>query len=408
MKHQLSRVRQPQKFDYILSLILIAIFISSIIAIYSAFPLVPSYVQTGGINGILGKQIQFYLIGIIIIGVIMYLGNDNLFTFAKFGYFIILGMLFYLFIDLQVFQRFLGRSLLPFVHSVNGATSWFNFPLIGTLQPSEFMKVILIIICAYEIVDHNNDKEDDSFESDFQLFFRIGKWAVLPLILILLQPDTGIFIIIFITLLLMLTCSGIRREWIIIGAIVIVVALLLFFYLFYFNQTIFTKIFGDSYKVRRIYGWLYPEEYATTSGLQLYSALLSMGSSGFLGHGLQASVITIPEPHTDFIFAVVGMNFGFIGTIAVVGLCLALDLRLFVIANRSKNDIEKLMIIGFLAMLIIQQFENIGMVIGLLPITGITLPLISAGGSSLLSYMIAFGIVMNASLKAKKLSDYVY
>ena len=408
MKQRLSRVRQPQKFDFILTLILVLIFISSILAIYAATPLVPAYIQTGGFNGLLGRQIQFYILGIILIAIIMYLGNDNLYTFAKIGYFIFLGLLLYLVFDKFVFSHlFVGRHV-PFVKPVNGATSWITLPFLGSLQPSEFMKVLLIIISAYIIVEHNTDKMDDSFESDIHLFIKIGKWAIAPLIAILIQPDTGIFIIIAFTILLMLVCSGIRKEWIIGGIIIIVVLLLIFFYLFYFNQDLFGKIFGTGYKVRRFYGWLYPEEYATSHGLQLYSSLLSLGSGGWFGHGIQANVITIPEAQTDFIFAVIGMNFGFLGCIFVLGLCVALDLRLFTIAQRSKNNVEKLMIIGFLAMLIIQQFENIGMVVGIFPITGITLPLISAGGSSLLSYMIAFGIVFNASMKAKKLSDYVY
>lgn len=412
MKQKLAKVRQPKKFDFILLLILVLIFISSLIAIYSAFPLIPIYIQTTGINGVLGKQIQFYIIGFILIAAIMYIGNDNLRTFARFGYFISLGLLFYLFIDLHVFQRFLGHTVLPYVSTVNGATSWLDLPLIGSLQPSEFMKVFLIVITAYIMADHSETKEEDSFESDFDLFLKVGKWAILPLILILLQPDTGIFMIIIFTLVIMVICAGIRREWIILGGILIVIALVIFFYLFYYNQPIFTKIFGgnysENYKIRRIYGWLDPEKYSGGAGLQLYSALLSLGSSGIWGHGLHANIISIPEPHTDFIFAVIGTNFGYLGAIAILGLCIALDLRLFTIASRSKNNADKLIIIGFVAMLIIQQLQNIGMVVGLFPITGITLPLISAGGSSLLSFMLAFGVIMNISLKSKKLSDYVY
>ena len=108
------------------------------------------------------------------------------------------------------------------------------------------------------------------------------------------------------------------------------------------------------------------------------------------------------------IFAVIGQTWGFIGTTFVVGLCLFLDLHICHIASLSKNMVEKYMITGFLGLLLYQQFQNIGMLIGLLPITGITLPLLSYGGSSMLSYMIVFGIVMNTSRKAKKLSDYVY
>jgi len=407
MKQRLSQVRQPRKFDYLLTLILVLIFISSILAIYAATPLIPYYVTTSGFSGILARQIQFYILGIIIISIIMYFGNENLKTFAKFGYFLFLGLLLYLVADKFLIFPILGRNV-PFVKPVNGATSWIQLPFIGSIQPSEFMKVMLIIISANIIVEHNEDKIENTFQSDISLFIKIIKWAAIPLITILIQPDTGIFIIIVFTLLLMLVCSGIRREWIIGGTLIVIIALGLFFYLFYFNQEAFGKIFGTGYKVKRFYGWLYPEKYANGDGLQLYSSLLSIGSAGMFGHGIQANVIAIPEAQTDFIFAVIGTNFGFVGCIAILALCVALDLRLFVIAHRSKNTVEKLMIVGFLAMLIIQQFENIGMVVGLFPITGITLPLISAGGSSILSYMIAFGIIFNTSMNAKKLSDYVY
>ncbi|OCN03922.1 hypothetical protein A4S06_03770 [Erysipelotrichaceae bacterium MTC7] len=402
----LSQVRQPQKFDYILALIIALFFVASIVAIAACKPLLPSYLSMWGLDGVLTKQILFYILGIVIIAVIIYFGNDNLFEFAKIGYFIFLAGLIYLFLSSQVAYRFTGHYL-PLASAVNGSTAWLQIPLLN-IQPSEFMKVMLIVISAYVIEQHNEMKEDDSFESDIHLFIELLKWIAAPAILILLQPDTGIFILILFSIMVMVICSGIRREWLIFGGIVIALALVIFLYLFYFNQPLFVKIFGNSYKIKRIYGWLYPEEYATGVGLQLYSSLLAMGSGGLLGHGFQANLISFPEPHTDFIFAVIGMNFGLLGNLFVVGLCVALDVRLFLIVSRSKNNIEKLMVIGFLAMFIIQQLENIGMVVGLLPITGITLPLVSAGGSSMLSFMIAFGIIMNASLKAKKLSDYVY
>ena len=136
---------------------------------------------------------------------------------------------------------------------------------------------------------------------------------------------------------------------------------------------------------------------------------MALGSAGLFGLGLQPDIgLHIPEAQTDFIFAVFGNGFGLIGSLLILGLCLALDLRLISIATFSKNNFEKYYICGILGMLLFQQVENIGMIIGLLPITGITLPLISYGGSSLLSYMLAFGIVMNASVKAKKGSEYIY
>lgn len=407
MKQSLSRVKQPKRFDFVLSLLLILIFVSSIIAILASSPLLPSYLSG---TGQAFKQIQFYILGFIVILFIMYVGNENLFEWAKLGYKIVLGLLIYLFIN-TLLMKLLGRvsDVLPFAHTVNGACSWLNFPVFGTLQPSEFMKVILIIISAYVIREHNENKVIDSFESDIELFIKILKWIALPLLLILLQPDTGIFMIITFVILIMLACSGIRREWIIYTSIFVVIAVVLFFYLFYFQPSLFSNIFGDSYKTARIYGWLQTEKLANGAGLQLYKSYLAIGSSGWFGHGFQSTALNyIPEAHTDFIFAVIGLNFGFIGCIFIVGLCFALDFRLYQIASRCNNHIDKMIVLGFMSMLVIQQIQNISMTIGLLPITGITLPLISYGGSSLLSYMIAFGIIFNISSKAKKLSDYVY
>ena len=160
--------------------------------------------------------------------------------------------------------------------------------------------------------------------------------------------------------------------------------------------------------MKRITAWLNPETNINGDGHQLYMALLVLGSAGLSGHGVGQLLVQIPEAQTDFIFAVIGQSWGLMGTLFIVALCLALDLHLCRIASNSKNMFEKYFILGILGMLLYQQIQNIGMIIGLLPITGITLPLISYGGSSLLSYLIAFAIVMNASAKARKLSDYVY
>lgn len=389
----MSKVKHKTNFDFLLLIILIGIAVSSLLAIGASSPLLPSYLNA---NSLIFKQLQFYIIGVIIIFSIMYLSNDDsVFILAKIGYGITLALLIYLFIDILL-QKVTGSSVLPLVNRVNGATCWLSIPILGSIQPSEFMKIFIVVICANTIKDHNDRKTDDSFESDIELFKEILKWVALPLILILLQPDTGIFMIICFSIFIMVICSGIRKEWIIYSSILIILALFVFFYLYYFQPKLFPKIFGKGYKVRRFYGWLEPEKYKNSDGLQLYSALLSIGSAGFGGHGFRTNIIPIPEAHTDFIFAIIGMNFGFIGTFTVIILCALLDLRLAIIALNNQNKIEKLSIIGFLAILIIQQLENIGMVIGFFPITGVTLPLISYGGSSLLSYMIAFGIIFNS------------
>lgn len=398
MSKNLNQVRLPKQFDYVLLVILCLIAAVSFIAIYGSFPLLASYLDG---NSLLMNQAFFYILGFIAIMIIIYVGNDNLKDFAIIGYKIFLFLLIYLITDYFI-RNIIGSSsnILPFVNTVNGATSWLLFPVIGTIQPSEFMKVILIIICAYEIKEHNENKIDNSFSSDINLFIKIIKWAAAPLILILMQPDTGIFIIIVVALAIMLACSGIRKEWIIYAFLFVFIAIAIFLYVYFFQHDFFNSISGNGYRMQRIYGWLSMEDYTLSYGMQLYQSLLAIASAGPFGHGLQSSVISLTEPQTDFIFAVIGLDFGFVGCGVVIALCCALDLRILQIALRTKNQTEKLILCGFVGMLLFQQIQNIGMVTGLLPITGITLPLISYGGSSLLSYLIAMGIVMNVSLNA--------
>ena len=180
------------------------------------------------------------------------------------------------------------------------------------------------------------------------------------------------------------------------------IAILIFVFLYVYHYDFLGKLVGGPYKLTRFNGWLHPEENVGGDGYHLYMALLAIGSSGLTGHGMGVNLVDIPEAQTDFIFAVIGQSWGLIGTVFIVILCAALDLYLCRIATACENMFEKYIVIGVLGILIYQQFQNIGMVIGLLPITGITLPLISYGGSSIISYMIAFGIIFNTSCKSKK------
>ena len=407
MKQELFQVKEPKHFDFILLAILGFMAITSFVAIYSAFELITSESP----SLLLMKQIMWYVLGFIMIAIVMYMGNDLIYSYAKKAYWVMLAALLYLFISKYVVSRFFGYDHnLPFVTPINGATSWFQFPGIGSFQPSEFMKVILIIITAGIIDEHNAGKVIDTYESDIQLFLKVIRWAFPPLLLILIQPDTGICIIIFISLAVMLMCSGIKNLWIIAGGGIVLFVLVGFFYLYFYNNTLLVSLFGEGslYKLDPIKGWLDPEADILHTGNQLYTALMAMGSAGLSGHGIQQYLVKIPEAQTDFIFAVIGQSFGLIGTLFVVVLCLALDMKLLRIATLTKTTRDKYYITGVLGMLLFQQFQNIGMIIGLLPITGITLPFISYGGSSLLSYFIALGLIMNTSSKAKRLSDYVY
>lgn len=408
MKVGLSRAKSPDKFDFVLVTYLILMIVMSLLSIYSAFGIIG---QAAGIDYMM-KQAMWFIIGSIAIGVIMYLGNDSMLQFAKIGYWFLMVCLVVLLIG-KVYNMLTGGSLLGMIITTNGATSWFKLGPFGSFQPSEFMKIVLILITAGVIDEHNNNKLTESYEMDFSLFMNVAKWAVPPILLILAQPDTGVVLIIAISLVAMIVCSGIKKQWFVIIGILIVIVLVLFFYMYYYHFNVLNELIGGEggYRLKRITAWLNPETDINGEGHQLYMALLALGSAGLTGHGMGIELVSIPEAQTDFIFAVIGQSWGLIGTLFIVVLCLGLDIHLCRIASMSKNMFEKYFILGILGMLLYQQIQNIGMIIGLLPITGITLPMISYGGSSLLSYLIAFGIIMNASAKAKKLSklsDYVY
>lgn len=383
-------IKSPTKktfiIDWPLSLILLSLTAISLLAIYGAAPLLVSYLDG---TDILIKQVIWVAISIISLVILIQIGVDRLFTAIDVAYWILIGLLILLILD-----RYIN---LPFIAPVNGTRAWIQLPGLGTIQPSEFMKAVLIIKASVVISEHIDQNRVSNIESDIYLFFKILKFAALPLLLIVMQPDTGIPIIIVMGLITMLALSGIQKFWIITGASIVFVIVVTFFILFYFNQDLLVNIVGSSYRLNRFYGWLQTEQYISSAGLQLYQSLLAVGSAGWLGHGLGSVVITLIEPQNDFIFAVIGQDFGFIGASIVLFLQLALDLTIIRIIIGNEYYREKIMAIGLVGMLLFQQIQNMGMIIGLFPITGITLPFISAGGSSLLSFVPMIAIIFHMS-----------
>ncbi len=380
MKLSPQYVKNKFNVDWVLALIFALYFVVSITSIYLASPLVVS-----GLDTLVQKQILWYVTGFIIVAILIYLDPDIMYSLLKYAYWLFMFLLSLLII---------GKKLpVPFVHEINGAYAWFRFPGIGTFQPSEFMKIILILMVADVISKHNSEKIESSYSEDIQLFIKVLKVALPPLILIVLQPDTGIPLIIIMSIIAMVSVSGIKNAWILVGGGVVIGVFAIFLFIFFTNQQLLLSIFSDSYRLSRFYGWLETEKYVATWGGQLYQGLLVIGSAGLLGHPLGEAIIYFPEPQNDFIFAVIGQNFGLIGTIGVVLLSLILDIKLLSIAYHNDNQRNKIIVMGVLGMLLFQQVENMGMITGLLPITGITLPFISYGGSSLWSYMIPVAII---------------
>ncbi|NLC54861.1 MAG: FtsW/RodA/SpoVE family cell cycle protein [Erysipelothrix sp.] len=384
---KLSPKFEKNKFniDWFLVGIFALFLIISITSIHLATPIVSR------VTGLVVKQIIWYVTGFSLMALLIYFGIENLYDILIYVYAGLMIALGLLYLDSFSFIS------VPFVEITNNTRAWFVFPGIGNFQPSEFMKVVLLLMTANIISKHNSQKTEVSFKSDITLFINILKIALPPLILIVLQPDTGIPLVIIISIMIMVAVSGIKRIWIYVGATLGIGLFGGFIILFYTNQQFLIELFGSSLRLSRFYGWLETEKYIRSYGNQLYEGLLAIGSAGWFGHPLGQGIVWFAEPQNDFIFAVIGQNFGFIGTSLVIVLFFIFDIKLLIIALNNDSMRDKMMVIGLLGMILFQQVENMGMISGLLPITGITLPFISYGGSSLWSYMIPLSVIFRMS-----------
>lgn len=367
----------------------------SIIAIWGATPLI-NYASP---EGYFIKQASFYAIGLVIIVAIFNYTNDRIYSAKWVIYWFLIALLVGLAIEHIAITKF-GISIIPLALHLNGATSWYSLPGFS-LQPSEFMKVFMVVTLADMIYQHNINGKNKMLEDDLLLIYKILKVAILPIFLILLQNDTGVTLIIIASIVAIAFSAGLNHRWFSVMFIGIGLAIIIIAFLFVFHHQVIVDIFGGDYKLGRIYGWLDPEGTYENQGYQLLNALMSYGTSGVFGHGFQSVIINFPEAQTDFIFAVICQDFGFMGGLVTLMAILFFDFSIIYVGIRCEDPRNKYLIAGFMGMLMFQQFWNIGMILGLLPITGITLPLLSYGGSSLLSYMVVVGMVFEAEKQTR-------
>ena len=344
---------------------LLCFIVISIVSIYSAGNII-------GINNLFVKQIIWFISGFLTIYLIAKTDNDDIYSSYKILY---------------VFGNIILVLLLLFAPPINNSKCWFNIFGIGTVQPSEFMKIILIITNAV-IIDKHNKKKD---KKDITLILKIFIVTLIPSILTFLEPDTGMVIIYFVISISMLFISGINIKWFISLIIIISTFLSIFLLIYFYKEDLFIKVFGSSffYRIDRLLDW------KDGVGMQLVNAKSGIGAAHIFGFGFNNTPIYFPEAQTDFIFSVFAINYGLIGAVILIATIVYLDIHIIKIGISAKNKVDKCVVSGIISMLIFSQVQNIGMNIGLLPITGITLPFISYGGSSLISNAIAIGILLN-------------
>ena len=278
--------------------------------------------------------------------------------------------------------------LLPFLFGIatRGAVRW--IPLGSfTLQPSEIIKPFLILILAWFL----SRSAPKLLELKTGLIY-LGLLAV-PALLIFKQPDLGSALVVAAIWLVMLLMSKAPKTYLVILLLLAAVVSPL------------TWRFLADYQKQRLTSFIDPYADPKVSGYQLIQSVVAVGSGGFLGrglgHGFQSQLNFLPERQTDFVFATIAEELGTLGAGTLLVLYALLLLRLLKIAKNTSDNFSFLIVIGVFALMTIQGMVNIGMNLGLMPITGVTLPLVSAGGSSLLTTLICLGLVYNFSTKGK-------
>jgi rod shape determining protein RodA len=286
----------------------------------------------------------------------------------------------------------LAFVLLPGVGSeVNGAKAWIPLPGGFQIQPAELAKISIIVGLSMLLSERSHDSNEPSSRD----VLRALGVAAIPMGLILLQPDMGTVFIISASVVAIIGISGASLKW--------VAGLLLLAVLGGVVATQSGVI--SEYQVKRLQSFVDPTADSQGSGYQLKQARITVGSGGLIGTGLfngpQTNGRFVPEQQTDFIFTVAGEQLGFLGCGVIILLYLTILMRAFGIARRSADPYGRLVCTGVIAWFAFQTFENIGMTLGLMPMTGVPLPFMSYGGSSMFATLIGFGLLQNVHARHK-------
>jgi rod shape determining protein RodA len=274
---------------------------------------------------------------------------------------------------------------------INGARAWIALPGGFQIQPAELAKIAIIVGIAMILADRDNAHEDPT---DLDVLKALAIAAV-PVLLIVAQPDLGTVLIISAAILAMIGASGAPARWV-IGLLILAVL------------GVFTAIQTgavNQYQIARLQSFVDPSADPQATGYQLRQSRITIGSGGILGKGLfngpQTNGRFVPEQQTDFIFTVAGEELGFIGCSVILALYLLFFIRAFAICRRSSDLFGRLVCIGVIAWFSFQAFENIGMTMGLMPMTGVPLPFLSYGGSSMFANLIGVGLLQNVHSRGR-------
>ncbi|MGH9409692.1 MAG: putative lipid II flippase FtsW [Vicinamibacterales bacterium] len=267
---------------------------------------------------------------------------------------------------------------------INGARRWFGVAGVG-VQPSELAKIAIIFFVA-ALLERRMDRIDEVSYSLVPIGLAVG--VIVGLVLV--QPDLGTALSIIAIAAVMVFAAGISYRYLLGLALVAL-------------PTMYILVMGVDYRRRRVMAFLHPWDDPFGNGFQVIQSLIAVGTGGVFGRGLMAGVqklFYLPEPHTDFIYSVIGEELGLVGTTIVLACFAVITWRGLRTAMRAPDRFGAFLALGLTAMVAVQAFVNISVVLGLMPTKGIPLPFVSFGGSSLLISMVGMGILLNVSQQA--------
>lgn len=361
---------QFKKYDKVLFFLFSVAVILGLVFIYSATKSMES-----GAKFVIVQSVGLFL-GLCLMTVITYIDYEDLSELWK------------VFAGISVFLLVLVLIIGTGAEST-GTKGWIRIGGIG-IQPAEPVKIFFILTLSRHL---------DKIKNDINYIKNVGMLILhllVPLALVLMQPDAGTAMVFIFIFIVMVYVAGIAKRYIVtagaFGAVVSVVAW--FFFL-------------DDYQKNRIYAFIDPESASQTYGYHVTQSKIAIGSGQIFGKGYMKGIQTqlgfLPEKHTDFIFSVIGEEGGMIMCMIVVLVLMGMILRCVKIARESKDELGSFICMGVAAMWLFHTFENVGMAIGLMPVTGIPLPFISYGGSSMVTNCMALGLVLNVSMRRKTL-----
>lgn len=355
--------------------------------------LVAVYIATANdysdsVSSIMTQQVIWMALGGLIAVVVMLFSTEFLWKITPFLYVLGLGLMI---LPLIFYSPVLVAS--------TGAKNWVTIGSVTLFQPSEFMKISYILMLAKTTVWFQERHLAMSLREDFKL---LGLFALItaPVMLLLgLQKDLGTALVFTAILAGIVLLAGIS-WWIIlpiIGLVILLFGIFMLIFLLPQGKEFLFNLGMDTYQINRISAWLHPFDFSETIAYQQTQGMISIGSGGLLGKGFSVLDLSVPVRESDMIFTVIAEDFGFVGGAVVLGLYLLLIYRMIRVTIESNNRFYTFISTGFIMMILFHIFENIGATVGILPLTGIPLPFISQGGSSLISNLIGVGLILSMS-----------